>query len=237
MSFISPLAVNRNCRRRFFLLRTVGCVASGSLPLTVVAQASAAGSKDIRGPAIVEHKGSLQAVNITSIIDGEVRGVSGNKRLEFYRGSVKKLWLEERESLPGISDPLRKKFTYDRSSRKFIPRDQEPNFECSRWDFEQDHDVITEITKRRILVAGVLIEKEEPRTFIVYDGEATATATVRNLTSDPKTLSLTLEINAGMGHANASASLPPLGETVVSVTFPTSKKEINSVVLADYEIS
>ena len=197
----------------------------------------------IRGPAIIELRGALTPVSISSVWHGQVT-VRGNSiaPMKFHKGQVKKIWLVSREAIPGIHDPLPTKYIYSQREREFIPRPLPAPIKIGRWTIDQESQTVTEIdvTETTVLdpVTGRLVEErvESPRSWTVYSQNATLLSKVINKTEDEVTAKLTLQINLGEGFVNATVNLLPKEEKEVIVTFPTHGKEITSGLLVDYEM-
>ncbi len=197
----------------------------------------------IRGPAIIELRGALAPVSISSVWHGQVT-VRGNSvaPLKFHKGQVKKIWLVSREAISGIHDPLPTKYIYSQREKEFIPRPLPAPIKIGRWTIDQESHTVTEIdvTETTVLdtTTGRLVEErvENPRSWTVYSRSATLLSKVINKTEDQVTARLTLQINLGDGFVNAAVHLLPKEEKEVIVTFPTDGKEITSGLLVDYEM-
>jgi hypothetical protein len=196
----------------------------------------------IRGPAIVELRGALTPVSISSVWHGQVT-VRGNSfaPMKFNKGQVKKIWLVSREAIPGIHDPLPTKYIYSQREKEFIPRPLPAPFKIGRWTIDQESQTVTEIDVTETTVfdptTGRLVEEkvENPRSWTVYSQSGTLRSTVINKTEDKVTAKLTLQINLGEGFVNAAVHLLPKEEKEVIVTFPTDGMKITSGLLVDYE--
>lgn len=192
---------------------------------------------EISGSAIIERRGELVTAQILGVYAGAVTAKGSFSPMKYNKGEVTKIWLDRTEAIPGIHDPLRTKYIYDRKTKKFLPRNKPAEIEVGSWRFDQKSSLIKEIIVETFLVDGVIYERETPVTRTIWAGDADASAVIKNSTDRTISAHLTLEINSGAGHANTTAHLGPYEEKPISVNFPTGKKQVSSVKLADYEVA
>jgi hypothetical protein len=192
---------------------------------------------EISGPAIIERRGKIVDAEILGVYAGAVTAKGSFSSMKYNKGEVTKIWLHRTEAIPGIHDPLRIKYTYDRKTKKFLPRNKTAEIEVGAWRFDQKSKLIKEIIVETFLVDGVIYERETPVTRTIWAADADASAVIKNSTDRTISAHLTLEINSGAGHANTTAHLGPYEEKPISINFPTGSKQVSSVKLADYEVT
>jgi len=213
-----------------------------AIVLAITYCSSLEANDNIRGAAIIELRGVLTPVSISSVWNGQVT-VRGKSivPMKFQKGQVKKIWLVSKEAIPGIHDPLPTKYIFSQREKEFIPRPLPAPIKIGRWSIDQESWTKTKVgvmeksldpTTGRLLEARV----ENLSYWTVYSKSATLQSKVINKAENEVTARLTLEINLGEGFVNAAVHLFPKEEKEVIITFPTGGKEITSGLLVDYEM-
>lgn len=208
--------------------------------LVVLACASGASliAEEISGPATVRRKGTIMELQILGVREGKVTALGPGTPLKFDRGEITDIWLLEKESLPGIADALRKKFTLDRKSRSFVPRTVPPEIKVSAWGVKQDSELRTSTRSTTAIGGGIAVNSMETYSYRVFADTATASATVENTLPKSVHVHFTLAISGqvdGM-FVNTVTTLDGYDTTLVSVDFATDKKEVAAATLVDYVV-
>lgn len=195
-------------------------------------------AEEISGPATVRRKGQLMELQILGVREGKVTALGPGVPLKFDRGEVTEIWLQEKESLPGIADSLRKKYTFDRKSRRFVARNPIPEVKISAWDVAQASELRTSTRSTTAIGGGIAVNSRETYTYRVFADTASASATVENVLPNAVNVHITLLISGQVEgvYVNTATTLDGYESDLVTVEFATDKKEVAAATLVDYVI-